>query len=164
VTTLEQKRTELLGRYTREHPIVQGVSAQIRGVEREIAAAGRRIQTLPGLEQDAARMAREIKVNTDLYTALSNTAQQLRLVSAGRVSNVRLVDAPVAPEKPLKPNRHADRAAGASVTGVFAGPCWPRSSRDRCSAASTIRSRIERCCSARAWCMRRSRTAAARTS
>jgi tyrosine-protein kinase Etk/Wzc len=102
---LEQKRTELLARYTREHPIVQGVAAQIRGVEREIATAARRIQTLPGLEQDAARMAREIKVNTDLYTALSNTAQQLRLVSAGQVSNVRLVDAPVLPEKPLRPNR-----------------------------------------------------------
>ena len=48
---LQQKRTELLARYTVEHPIVQGVSAQIRGVEREIAEAGRRIQAQPALEQ-----------------------------------------------------------------------------------------------------------------
>ncbi|WP_432378870.1 GNVR domain-containing protein [Duganella sp. P38] len=93
---LEQKRTELLARYTREHPIVQGVAAQMRGVEREIVEAQRRIEGLPALEQDATRLARDIKVNTELYTALSNTAQQLRLVSAGQVSNVRLVDAPVA--------------------------------------------------------------------
>lgn len=102
---LLQKRTELLARYTGEHPIVQGVSAQIRGVEREIAAAGRRIQAQPALEQQAARLVRDIKVNTELYTALANTAQQLRLVSAGQVGNVRLVDAPVLPDKPLRPDR-----------------------------------------------------------
>jgi hypothetical protein len=39
---------------------------------------------LPVLEQDEARLTRDIKVNTDLYTALSNTAQQLRLISVGR--------------------------------------------------------------------------------
>ena len=57
------------------------------------------------LEQDEARLTRDIKVNTDLYTALSNTAQQLRLISVGRVSNVRMIDAPIAPEKPIEPNR-----------------------------------------------------------
>jgi len=33
------------------------------------------------------------------------TAQQLRLVKAGKVSNVRLIDAPMTPDKPLRPNR-----------------------------------------------------------
>lgn len=117
---LEQKRTELLSRYTSEHPIVRGVSAQIRGVERDIAAAAKRIQSLPALEQDAARMARDIKVNTELYTALANSAQQLRLVSAGQVSNVRLVDAPVMPEKPLRPQRPLIIGAGAAA-GLLLG-------------------------------------------
>ncbi|MRX10587.1 polysaccharide biosynthesis tyrosine autokinase [Pseudoduganella sp. FT25W] len=125
---LEQKRTELLARYTSEHPIVQGVAAQLRGVDREIAEATRRIESLPALEQDAARMAREIKVNTELYTALSNTAQQLRLVSAGQVSNVRLVDAPVAPDKPLRPNRPLIVAAGAGA-GLLLG-CVAALARD----------------------------------
>ncbi len=117
---LEQKKTELLQRFTENHPIVQGINQQRREVEAEIADVARRIRTLPVLEQDESRLLREIKVNTDLYTALSNTAQQLRLISVGRVSNVRLIDAPMAPERALKPNRPLIVAL-AVVTGLFLG-------------------------------------------
>ncbi|NHZ96260.1 polysaccharide biosynthesis tyrosine autokinase [Massilia sp. CCM 8734] len=117
---LEQKKTELLQRFTENHPIVQGIKQQRREVEAEIAEVAKRIRTLPVLEQDESRLLREIKVNTDLYTALSNTAQQLRLISVGRVSNVRLIDAPMAPERALKPNRPLIVAL-AVVTGLFLG-------------------------------------------
>ncbi|MGZ8318260.1 MAG: polysaccharide biosynthesis tyrosine autokinase [Telluria sp.] len=117
---LQQKKTELLTRFTEDHPIVRGVSRQSREVEAEIEDVLRRIKSLPVLEQDEARLVREIKVNTDLYTALSNTAQQLRLISVGRVSNVRMIDAPMAPEKPLKPNRPLIVVL-AAITGIFIG-------------------------------------------
>ena len=117
---LNQKKTELLTRFTEDHPVVIGLDKQRREVDMEIDNVARRIKTLPVLEQDEARLVREIKVNTDLYTALSNTAQQLRLVSVGRVSNVRLIDAPMAPEKALKPNRPLIVVL-AVMTGVFLG-------------------------------------------
>jgi tyrosine-protein kinase Etk/Wzc len=63
-----------------------------------------------------------------LYTALANTAQQLRLVSAGQVSNVRLVDAPVAPDKPLRPNRPLILALGAGAGLLFG--CMAALARD----------------------------------
>jgi tyrosine-protein kinase Etk/Wzc len=102
---LLQKKTELLARFTEDHPIVAAINRQRKEVDTEIDQIAARIKTLPVLEQDEARLTRDIKVNTDLYTALSNTAQQLRLISVGRVSNVRLIDAPMAPEKPVRPNR-----------------------------------------------------------
>ncbi|HEX9171560.1 MAG TPA: polysaccharide biosynthesis tyrosine autokinase [Telluria sp.] len=102
---LIQKKTELLARFTEDHPLVAALNRQRKEVEAEIEEVAARIKTLPVLEQDEARLTRDIKVNTDLYTALSNTAQQLRLISVGRVSNVRLIDAPMAPEKPVRPNR-----------------------------------------------------------
>jgi tyrosine-protein kinase Etk/Wzc len=102
---LIQKKTELLSRFTEDHPIVRGVNGQRSEVDAEIADVAKRIRGLPVLEQDETRLTREIKVNTDLYTALSNTAQQLRLISVGRVSNVRMIDAPMAPEKAVRPNR-----------------------------------------------------------
>jgi len=117
---LIQKKTELLGRFTEDHPIVEAVNRQIKEVDAEIEETNRQIKTLPVLEQDEARLTRDIKVNTDLYTALSNTAQQLRLISVGRVSNVRMVDAPLPPEKPIKPNRPLIVAL-AVVTGLFLG-------------------------------------------
>jgi tyrosine-protein kinase Etk/Wzc len=117
---LIQKKTELLARFTEDHPIVAAINRQRKEVEAEIDEVNARIKSLPVLEQDEARLTRDIKVNTDLYTALSNTAQQLRLISVGRVSNVRMVDAPVPPEKPLKPNRPLIVAL-AVVTGLFLG-------------------------------------------
>jgi len=117
---LIQKKAELLARFTEDHPVVAAVNRQRREVDAEIAAIAARIRTLPVMEQDEARLTRDIKVNTDLYTALSNTAQQLRLISVGRVSNVRLVDAPIAPERPIKPNRPLIVAL-AVVTGLFLG-------------------------------------------
>ncbi|MCC6072168.1 polysaccharide biosynthesis tyrosine autokinase [Massilia sp. GCM10020059] len=117
---LQQKKTELLTRFTEDHPIVRGVNRQSREVEAEIDDVQKHIKSLPALEQDEARLVREIKVNTDLYTALSNTAQQLRLISVGRVSNVRMIDAPMAPERPIKPNRPLIVVL-AAITGMFLG-------------------------------------------
>ena len=117
---LIQKKTELLARFTEDHPVVAAVNRQRREVEAEIESVNARIKSMPVLEQDEARLTRDIKVNTDLYTALSNTAQQLRLISVGRVSNVRMVDAPIPPEKPIKPNRPLIVAL-AVVSGLFLG-------------------------------------------
>lgn len=117
---LIQKKTELLSRFTEDHPVVAAINRQRKEVDGEIDAIAARIKSLPVLEQDEARLTRDIKVNTDLYTALSNTAQQLRLISVGRVSNVRMIDAPIAPEKPIKPNRPLIVAL-AVVTGLFLG-------------------------------------------
>lgn len=102
---LLQKKTELMARFTEDHPVVAAIDRQRKEVDREIDEIAARIKTLPTLEQDDARLTRAIKVNTDAYTALSNTAQQLRAVTANSVSNVRMIDRPVAPERPIKPNR-----------------------------------------------------------
>lgn len=117
---LQQKKTELLARYTGEHPAVQGIDSQIRELNGEIAAMNEHIKSLPALEQNLLRLQREVKVNTELYTALLNTAQQLRLITVGKVSNVRLVDTPMMPEKPVKPNRPVILALSL-LGGLFLG-------------------------------------------
>jgi tyrosine-protein kinase Etk/Wzc len=54
---------------------------------------------------EIVRITKDDRVNTDLYTALLNTAQQLRLVKAGKMGNVRLVDAAMVPGGPIKTKR-----------------------------------------------------------
>lgn len=117
---LQQKRTELLARYTTEHPLVQGVDSQLREINGEIKTMEDRIRQLPIIEQNLLRLQREVKVNTDLYTQLLNTVQQLRLVTVGKVSNVRLVDTPIQPERPIKPNRPVILALSL-LGGLFLG-------------------------------------------
>jgi tyrosine-protein kinase Etk/Wzc len=117
---LQQKRTELLSRFTTEHPAVIGVDQQIREINAEIKRVQDQIKTMPLLEQDVLRLSREVKVNTELYTALANTAQQLRLITIGKGNNVRLVDTPVTPERPVTPNRPKIIAI-AVLLGLFLG-------------------------------------------
>ncbi|HVK96145.1 MAG TPA: polysaccharide biosynthesis tyrosine autokinase [Noviherbaspirillum sp.] len=117
---LQQKRSELLARYTGEHPAVQGIDGQIKEINGQIAAMNEHIKSLPAIEQNLLRLQRDVKVNTELYTALLNTAQQMRLITVGKVSNVRLVDMPMLPEKPVKPNRPVILAL-AVLAGLFIG-------------------------------------------
>jgi tyrosine-protein kinase Etk/Wzc len=119
-STLVQKRAELMERYTDEHPLLQALNRQALATGREITELESRIKKLPLIEQEQSRLARDVKVSTDLYTALLNTAQQLRLMEVGRIGSVRLIDMPVAPERPLKPNRPLIVALGL-VTGAFLG-------------------------------------------
>ena len=119
-TDLMQRKTELLARFTENHPVVAAINRQRKEVDDDLAAIRTRIKNMPMLEQNESRLTRDIKVNTELYTSLLNTAQQLRLTSIGRVSNVRMVDAPVFPENPIKPKR-ALIVALAAVTGLFLG-------------------------------------------
>lgn len=102
---LQQKRREQSERFTAAHPVIQTLDAQIAAVNKEIADLTRKVKTLPNTEQDLLRLTRDVKVNGELYLNLLNSAQQLRLVKEGKVGNVRVVDAPVVPEQPIKPKR-----------------------------------------------------------
>lgn len=117
---LEQKRIDLLSRYTEAHPVLLALDQQLREVSRDETELALQIKRLPLLEQEETRLARDVKVSSDLYTALLNTSQQLRLLSVGRVSNVRLVDMPVTPEQPVGPHRLLIVAL-AALTGLFLG-------------------------------------------
>ena len=98
---LQQKKTELKVRFADEHPILLGINSQIREMNEEILTVAEHIKQLPMLEQELVRLTRDVKINTDLYTALLNTGQHLRLITAGKMSNVRLVDAPMIADDPI---------------------------------------------------------------
>jgi tyrosine-protein kinase Etk/Wzc len=117
---LQQKKIELLARYTDEHPAVQGIDSQIKEINGQISTMNEHIKSLPAIEQTLLRLQRDVKVNTDLYTALLNSAQQMRLITVGKVSNVRLVDTPMMAERPIKPNRPVILAL-ALLGGLFLG-------------------------------------------
>ena len=117
---LKQKRQELLIRFTKDHPSVVGLDSQAREINGEMQAITERIKKLPLVEQDVLRLTRDVKINTDLYTALLNSAQQLRLVKAGKVGNARLIDAATVPKRAVKPDRFTIVAI-AVLLGLFLG-------------------------------------------
>ncbi len=102
---LRQRRETLLSRYAPGHPEVLAVDRQISLLDRDRMRADEKIRSLPDLQQQVLRRMLDVKVNTDLYTALLNNIQQLQLVRAGKIGNVRLVDAANVPEEPIGPRK-----------------------------------------------------------
>ncbi|AHI79694.1 exopolysaccharide transport family protein [Burkholderia thailandensis USAMRU Malaysia  len=117
---LRQKRQEALSRFTPKHPSVIAIDQQIAALDGYRGAAEQQIKRLPDLQQQLVRLMLDVKVNTDLYTALLNNMQQLQLVRAGKVGNVRLVDTAAVPEVPVKPKK-ALVALASLLLGVLAG-------------------------------------------
>jgi tyrosine-protein kinase Etk/Wzc len=102
---LKQRRDELLSRYQETNPIVTAVNQQIHTLQSEIDSVNRKIRIMPSVEQDVLRLTRDVKVTTELYTSLLNSAQQLRLLKASKVGNARLLDTAIAPLRPVRPKR-----------------------------------------------------------
>jgi tyrosine-protein kinase Etk/Wzc len=117
---LQQKRREQSAQFTAAHPVIQTLDAQIAAVSQEIAGLSSKVKTLPNTEQDLLRFTRDVKVNSELYLNLLTSSQQLRLVKEGKVGNVRVVDAPVVPERAIKPQRMQILAISA-VLGLLLG-------------------------------------------
>lgn len=117
---LKQKRAELKTRFAPSHPAVQAVEQQIVALSAKVGSMAGRMKNFPSVEQDTLRLMRDVQVNNDLYVGLLNNMQQLKLVKAGKVGNVRLLDNARNPEEPIKPKK-ALVIALAAFLGVLIG-------------------------------------------
>jgi tyrosine-protein kinase Etk/Wzc len=102
---LQQQRAELSQRFTPSHPAVAALDAQIAALTNAQGALTKNVAVLPDTEQNAVRLLRDVRVNTQLYTNLLNSAQELRVAKAGQVGNVRVVDFAEAADDPVRPKR-----------------------------------------------------------
>lgn len=105
LTQLRSDREELIRQFTPEHPRIASIDAQIYNLNRELRKVDSKVKGLPGTQQEILRLTRELEVSSSLYTSLMNSAQELKVVKAGAVGNVRIVDYAMMPDKPVKPKK-----------------------------------------------------------
>lgn len=117
---LEQKRAEALQRFTPSHPTMVAIDRQLQSVRSEQQTIAERVKGLPETQQEILRLARDVEVNTTLYTNLLNSYQELQVVKAGTIGNVRIVDYAVDPREPSKPKVPLILALSV-LLGLFAG-------------------------------------------
>ncbi|MEN3980151.1 polysaccharide biosynthesis tyrosine autokinase [Acinetobacter sp. CWB-B33] len=102
---LEQKVAEAGAKYTSEHPVMQQMNAQLTALNKKIGELEGTLKQLPDLQRRYLQLYREVEVKTQLYTALLNSYQQLRIAKAGEIGNVRVVDTAVEPIEPIAPKK-----------------------------------------------------------
>ncbi|KAF7775453.1 tyrosine-protein kinase Etk/Wzc [Pseudoalteromonas citrea] len=103
---LDLKRLELSRKFKREHPSYLGVIEQIDVVKEQKRKLAGEVQVLPETQQELLRLTRDVEVNNEIYTLLLAKTQELDIVRAGTVGNVRIIDyAEVNRSKPVKPKK-----------------------------------------------------------
>ncbi len=102
---LRQEREKVTLAFTPAHPTVIALDRQIEQLTSQLNNLNAQVRELPGTQQEVLSLIREVEVNTALYTSLLDTAQELRVVRAGTVGNVRVIDKAVIPTSPVAPNR-----------------------------------------------------------
>ncbi|TMP31457.1 tyrosine-protein kinase [Pseudoalteromonas rubra] len=103
---LELKKLELGRKFKQSHPSYQAAVEQIEAVENQKRRLAAEVQVLPETQQELLRLTRDVEVNNEIYTLLLAKTQELDIVRAGTVGNVRVIDlAEVNTSKPVKPKK-----------------------------------------------------------
>lgn len=107
INDLTLKEAELSRLYTKQHPSYQALIEQKANLEADRERLSSQIQELPETQQQVLRYTRDVEVNQEIYLQLLNRMQELNVLKAGTVGNVRILDnaatkpEAVAPKKSL---------------------------------------------------------------
>ncbi len=103
IRELELKRGERGQRLMPSHPLMLALDSQIAKARADLESMNNRTKSLPSTQQEVLRFSRDLQVNTELYTALLNNAQELRIAKAGSIGTVRIIDHAMTPTEPDSP-------------------------------------------------------------
>ncbi|MEZ9903893.1 polysaccharide biosynthesis tyrosine autokinase [Vibrio breoganii] len=101
------KESELAQRFTKEHPAYVAVLEKRKTLEAQKRKLEGQIRKLPKTQRAVLRLTRDVQVNQEIYLQLLNKSQELAIVKASTVGNVRILDKAdsnglaVKPKKPL---------------------------------------------------------------
>ena len=102
---LKIKESEVSAKFTKEHPAYRTLLEQRRSLEQEKAQLNKQIGNLPETQQKILRLMRDVELNQEIYVGLMNRAQELRIMKASTVGNVRIIDDAVVAPAPVKPKK-----------------------------------------------------------
>jgi tyrosine-protein kinase Etk/Wzc len=82
---------------------LQGLTNQVAALEGVARRFGGALELLPKKELQTARLEREVRVQQDLYTLIQTRLKEAEITQAMEDPTVRIVDAAVVPEHPVRP-------------------------------------------------------------
>lgn len=103
--SLEQKRQETARLFKDEHPAVQTITKQQNRVRAELAKLKTSAERMPLTQQEVLSLQEEVSVSNSQYTAMLQNIQQLEVVRAGEVGNIRIVDYATEDPSQTKPHK-----------------------------------------------------------
>lgn len=106
ISELKLQQAEMDRKFTRQHPAYSALLTKIAELTSKQKGLSEKVQDLPSTQQELLSLTRDVQVGAEIYTQLLNKAQELDVMRAGTVGNVRLIDsADVDLSKPVKPQK-----------------------------------------------------------
>lgn len=106
ISTLQLQKAEIERKFTSSHPNYKAWQAQMAELQERKKELDGRISKLPLTQQKVVRLTRDVKVGNEIYLQMLANIQELDIVRAGTVGNVRVVDdAAVNIAEPVKPKK-----------------------------------------------------------
>lgn len=102
---LSFKESELSRLYTRAHPSYQALLEKKQSLLRDKNELSKKVENLPNTQQEILRLTRDMEVSQEIYIQMLNNVQELNIVKAGTVGNVRIIDDAVTEPNPVKPKK-----------------------------------------------------------
>ncbi|UUN91094.1 polysaccharide biosynthesis tyrosine autokinase [Pseudomonas extremorientalis] len=108
ISELKMQQAEIERKFTPQHPVYRALLTQLAELTARQSELAKKVESLPTTQQELLSLTRDLKVSTEIYTQLLNKYQELDVMRAGTVGNVRLIDTadvdlrnPVRPQKAL---------------------------------------------------------------
>jgi len=102
---LQQKKKDAIRLFQPEHPTIKTYEEQENALKRELALNSSESKKLPATQQEVLKLNNEVDLTKIMYTSMLNNIQQLKLVSAGEVGTVRIIDYAEQVTKATKPKK-----------------------------------------------------------
>ena len=117
---LQRREDELRQRYTPAHPTYRALLDDRQRLEAWLAELREQVGALPETQRQILNLTRGVELAQRIYTELLTRAQEVEVLRASTIGNVRIVDAAAAGPLPIAP-RKALILALAMVLGAMAG-------------------------------------------
>ncbi|QFI40131.1 polysaccharide biosynthesis tyrosine autokinase [Moritella marina ATCC 15381] len=99
------KESEISQRFTKDHPAYKSLLDKREVLLAKQDKLNALVQQLPKTQRDVLRMKRDVEVNQQIYIQLLNKVQELNILKAGTVGNVRILDTAQAYSNAVKPKK-----------------------------------------------------------
>ncbi len=99
------KESEISQRFTKDHPAYKSLIDKRNVLLKKQNKLNFQVQKLPKTQRDVLRMKRDVEVNQQIYIQLLNKVQELSVLKAGTVGNVRILDTAQVYNRAVKPKK-----------------------------------------------------------
>ncbi len=120
INQTELQKNELLQYYTESHPFVIALAKRQQLLQQELNHLQGLMKKLPAEDQVALSLAREVKVKNHLYLLLTQKMQELQVIAAGTISDIRVLSLAKIPGESLS-NQTLLKLLAALIVGLIFG-------------------------------------------